>query len=742
MLSPLTHDDPVAVGGHLLMARLGGGGMGTVYLARSPGGRTVALKTLHAHLASDPVLRSRFRLETDAARIIGGHHGATVFAADPLGDPPWLATEYVLGPPLDAAVSAYGPLPETSVRAVGAALAAALGQLHASEVVHRDLKPSNVLIGADGPKIIDFGIARAAGDDRLTRVGAAAGTPAYMSPEQASGQEHTPAGDVFALAGVLVHAASGHGPFGTGAPADLLYRVRYTEPDLSGVPGALVPTLARALDKDPARRPTAQEFAAWLHDGRGEFADHLPEGVLTEIARRATEVWHHRPYRPAGPAANAPQPDTAPDSGRRPRTASRRRLLTAGGSALAATAVGGGVWALLREPPASAPGAAPSPGPVATAAPGAAGPSTPADKRQSWRRTIRTSPLLTPVAVGDDLMAVMTDDGLAGIGTVKGEERWIVPKVRDPRHVHSDGKALYALGPAADPYGHRVSVYTVDAVGGTIAVTAMFGEFDRPVRDASLLGVFGDTVVLAARGDSGGWRLLAVGLGESPGGAVPRTGRQLWARPLEAYDPKSADDSVLATVAAGRLILARRAADGSALELSARDPRTGEIAWESSVPADRSAPAPRTPGALAVDGRHVYVGGAVVRALRIGDGGTAWSFGADRAAGSYSQPAVRGGAVYAAEKDRGAVVLDAAKGTPRWTARTGDAPDVRVPPAVSGKHVLVMCHGGLRAIDAGSRREDWSFRPPATGMCLQESWDRLVLVDGEQVLGVDLRKRS
>ena len=252
MPSPLTHDDPYRIGAYLLTARLGSGGMGTVYLARSPGGRTVALKTMHARIASDTASRTRFRLETDAARVIGGLHGAQVVDADPQAETPWLATEYVLGPPLDDAVSLGGPLPEASVRAVGAALCGALGQLHASDVVHRDLKPSNVMVTAYGPKIIDFGIARAAGDERLTRTGAVTGTPAFMSPEQATGQEHTPAGDVFALAGVLVFAATGHGPFGSAQPADLLYRVRYAEADLTGVPADLAPVLARCLAKDPA----------------------------------------------------------------------------------------------------------------------------------------------------------------------------------------------------------------------------------------------------------------------------------------------------------------------------------------------------------------------------------------------------------------------------------------------------------------------------------------------------------
>ncbi|MGW2714059.1 serine/threonine-protein kinase [Streptomyces sp. NPDC001356] len=210
MPSPLTHDEPETIGPYRPVVRLGSGGVGTVYLARNAGGRTVALKTMHARIASDPAFRTRFRLETDAARVVGERYGAGVVDADPRAETPWFASEYVLGPPLDEAVELCGPLLETSVRVLGAALCGALAQLHASDVVHRDLKPSNILITAYGPKVVDFGIARAAGDDRLTRIGVAVGTPAFMSPEQAGGQEHSTAGDVFALAGVLVFAATGH----------------------------------------------------------------------------------------------------------------------------------------------------------------------------------------------------------------------------------------------------------------------------------------------------------------------------------------------------------------------------------------------------------------------------------------------------------------------------------------------------------------------------------------------------
>lgn len=376
MIKPLLHDDPSHIGGYRLAARLGSGGMGTVYLARTPGGATVALKTVHAHIAADTAFRTRFRLEADAARVIGGLHGAQVVDADPLSEVPWLATEYVLGPPLDDAVAVSGPLPEAAVRAVGAALCGALGQLHRSDVVHRDLKPSNVMITAYGPKVIDFGIARALGDDRLTRVGVAAGTPAFMSPEQATGQEHTPAGDVFALAGVLVFAATGRGPFGSGQPADLLYRVRYAEPDLTGVPAALAAVLARCLAKDPALRPATGELAAALHDGHGEFADHLPHPLLSEISRRAAEVWQASPERLPAPEEPLVTATAAPA----PRRAgpSRRGLLVLAGTAAAGAVVGGGLW--LRSGRSDAEGTAKdSPTPAVSGTGTAASPPGPWD---------------------------------------------------------------------------------------------------------------------------------------------------------------------------------------------------------------------------------------------------------------------------------------------------------------------------------------------------------------------------
>jgi outer membrane protein assembly factor BamB len=243
--------------------------MGRVYLASSPGGRAVAVKVIHSHLARDAAFVDRFRREVAAAQAVNGGYAAPVVAAGPDDDPPWLATAYVAGPSLQAVVTETGPLPEEAVLKLAAGLAEALRAIHDGGLVHRDLKPDNVLLAADGPRVIDFGIARAldsTGLTSLTSTGSVLGTPSYMSPEQAQGQPTGPASDVFALGGVVYFAATGTRPFGSGNAAGLLYRIVHTEPDLEPLPARLRGLVAGCLAKDPARRPTLAELAASLMD--------------------------------------------------------------------------------------------------------------------------------------------------------------------------------------------------------------------------------------------------------------------------------------------------------------------------------------------------------------------------------------------------------------------------------------------------------------------------------------------
>ncbi|TDC59597.1 serine/threonine-protein kinase, partial [Streptomyces hainanensis] len=248
------------MGRYRVLARLGSGGMGRVFLARSPGGRPVAVKVIRSELAEDREFRQRFAREVAAARRVNSFFTAGVLDADPEGSPPWLATAYVPGLSLDEAVAAHGAWPEVSVRALGAGLAEALEAIHGTGLVHRDLKPSNVLLAQDGPRVIDFGISRAMGATTLTLTGAVVGTPGFISPEQLTDGDTSPVSDVFSLGAVLVYAASGTGPFGRGTPQEINFRAAYEPPRLRDVPPGLRELAGQCLEKDPRLRPDV----AWL----------------------------------------------------------------------------------------------------------------------------------------------------------------------------------------------------------------------------------------------------------------------------------------------------------------------------------------------------------------------------------------------------------------------------------------------------------------------------------------------
>jgi outer membrane protein assembly factor BamB len=292
-MDPLEPADPESLGPYRLVARLGAGGMGRIYLARSGGGRTVAVKAIRPELAEDGEFRKRFGREVRAASAVGGTCTAPVVDADPDADTPWLATAYVLGPSLADAVAEHGPLPRHTLWALAAGLAEALQAVHDAGLVHRDFKPSNVLLAAEGPRVIDFGIARAIGESEFTRAGDLVGSPGYMCPEQALGAPMEQSGDVFCLGSVLAFAATGRSPFRGSAPATMLYKVVHCEPDLTGVPQELGGLIVACLAKKPSNRPTPRELCAHL-DSYGlreePQTDWLPAPVSCDIARRAAAV--------------------------------------------------------------------------------------------------------------------------------------------------------------------------------------------------------------------------------------------------------------------------------------------------------------------------------------------------------------------------------------------------------------------------------------------------------------------
>ncbi|MFF4274667.1 protein kinase [Streptomyces sp. NPDC001536] len=406
---PLTDDDPHTIGGHRLLARLGSGGMGTVYLARTPTGRTVALKAVHPALAADPDFTARFQHETDTVRALGDlEHVPSFVGAGTDGGRPWLATAYVLGPSLAEAVTAHGPWPEESVRALGAQLVAGLVALHTSGVVHRDLKPSNILLTPSGPRLVDFGIARTADTDH--RTGGAPGTPAYMAPEQlaADGRDGPPC-DVYALASVLTYTACGRPPFGDGEPGEVLYRITHEEPELTVVPQELRPLLADCLHRDPDTRPTLASVAQRI-GGTGWFGDRLPAPVLADLAERTARTGEAPPARVSGAPPTAPGP-------------TRRALLT-GVAAVALAGAGGAVWAVSRTDgeDEAAPVHRPAPATSPTRDPG-----DPPSARWEYTADFKRAGIGTGAVLIDGTLIIPAYDDrqVFGIDARTGTPRWI-----------------------------------------------------------------------------------------------------------------------------------------------------------------------------------------------------------------------------------------------------------------------------------------------------------------------------
>jgi eukaryotic-like serine/threonine-protein kinase len=372
--------DPSRIGPYRVVGRLGVGGMGMVFAGRSAGGRLVAVKVIRGELAGDAEFRLRFAREVAAARSVSGLFTAPVVDADVDGPEPWLATAYVAGPSLAEAVRDYGPMPVASVQALAAGLAEGLHAIHGAGLIHRDLKPTNVLLAEDGPRVIDFGISRAAEATSLTRADLVIGSPGFMSPEQAEGGPVGPPSDVFSLGAVLTFACTGQGPFGTGSSAALLYRVVHGSPGLAAVPPELRPMIGRCLAKDPGQRPTTAQLLAEL-GGSDLAAGWLPAQMAAELSRRAEPpdtggsadgvaaesgllaalpgsgqptVTSARVARPPGPPPAVAQP-ASPPGGPRPRRR-RRRLLPLAAAAIIAVAAAGtvaGIYLAGGKPPAA-----------------------------------------------------------------------------------------------------------------------------------------------------------------------------------------------------------------------------------------------------------------------------------------------------------------------------------------------------------------------------------------------------
>lgn len=546
---------PEYAGTYRLEACLGSGGMGIVHLARSASGLQLAVKVVHAPYAADPEFRARFRQEVAAARRVSGAFTAPVVDADPDAVRPWMATLYVPGPTLSEQVKQSGPLAPAELRRLTTGLAEALRDIHRAGVIHRDLKPSNVLLSDTGPKVIDFGISRPYDSDLRTETGKLIGSPPYMAPEQFQRpREVGPAADVFALGAVLVHAATGRGPFDSDSPYIVAYQVVHDEPDLSGVPEDLAPLVGRCLAKDPAARPTPDEVMAALLPPSYEAAAFLP--AQRRPAPAATAVVPAHTAEPEGGASGGgggAEADThvrgaAPV--RRGRRFPRGRLIAAAVLLLVVAGAGAGGFALWGE------------GGGGTENGTAGGAESGTDEAEEafapWRTALRpaggtATPVCSSAGPGAALYCAVPGAGTSRI---------------DP----ADGRVLWT-GRDASPDSARAPIVS----GGVVLGAGPDGKLRAydPVKGAAVR----DTGVPASPSGTfpAGDTLLVVADGGKVTGLDGASGTARWERPLPGHQRP---DFALYDAASQLAYAFEHAPSGATTLVTAVEATSGRTAWQ------------------------------------------------------------------------------------------------------------------------------------------------------------------
>ncbi|MEU8775503.1 PQQ-binding-like beta-propeller repeat protein [Streptomyces sp. NPDC048606] len=713
---PLLPDDPERLGGYTLLGRLGSGGMGTVFLARSTGGRLAAVKTVRADLRERPDHRERLLLEAEAARVLGAEHTAAFLGADPEGSPPWLAISYLIGPSLTEAMAAGGPLPEAAVRRLGSALAGALAALHRAGLVHRDLKPSNVLITARGPLLIDFGLAQAPGSPRLTAPGGVTGTPGYMSPEQARGARPDARGDVFALGGVLVYASTGHGPYEARGRHDTLRLLRDgAAPDLAGVPEGLRASVAACLAAEPDGRPSPEALRdAWGPFEAGEFADLLPPGIVADLSRRVGDI-----------AALGSAPLRAPAA----EPAPSRRGLLAGAAAVAVTGAGlGALW--WSGALSGSGGGARAGGPSGTPRPsGSARRPAGTAPAPSWSVAAPFS--ATPTMVSDEVL-VHHGQVLRGMSTSDGATLWEASTTR--------------VGMV--PVGGRLAGLFVDADDnpGAGYVDPRTGRLGADAVGPSVLGDLDFTsMVLAA--DETCLYLRAFYRSEDDGRqpwltAYDLTTRQVrWRQRMEGavWGP---DRSLImsAIVGEGRLV------GSDPGRIFAVDTRDGRLLWSCRLRTDEQAVAADGSGGMrppVLSDAHAFDVDDTITAVDLATGAVAWRLEpeGDRL---LSPPVWVNGVVHVADGVLNS--FDARTGRRVWKHDPG-AYVRQIASAAPFRGELYVAVGGdgqaVVAVDPDARRTVWTLSAGAVGMSdgvelLARRGDRLYAQTTDRVAAIPL----
>ncbi|MGH3314432.1 MAG: PQQ-binding-like beta-propeller repeat protein [Streptomyces sp.] len=740
MVEQLTQHDPRRIGPFEVLGRLGAGGMGLVYLARSASGRRVAIKTVRTELAEDQLFRVRFTREVEAARAVSGFYTAAVVDADPRAAVPWLATAFVPAPSLEEIVNECGPLPVQAVRWVAAGVAEALQSIHGAGLVHRDLKPSNVLVVEDGPRVIDFGIASGVSNTKLTMTNVAVGTPAYMSPEQArDSRSVTGASDVFSLASTLVFAATGHAPFHGANPVETVFMLLRDGPDLQGLDEALRPFIESCMRMAAEERPSPADMQAQLAphlfssggDDSGTASAWLPAGAVALIERkRGARPTPRRPVPrqdvpPPGPDLPAMPDGSAPHS-HGARSAGPRHAIPAGPggpSAVGAVAAHSAQPSVAQPvPPSAAPGAGPDGGPVRL--PGSQVPIGPGPRRSEEVRA--------ETGVGPATGWVRPPNGVQPGGS--GEAAPPPPSVA----THEAGSAqpqrwrpwrfrmsndVWGTPVVADDllYVTSFEVHALDVTSGRRQFKTREVAWSMAVSGGRVHASDGPSLyALDARDGSECWRMAADGwvysLKVDRGTVVTGTrggGVQAWeAASGEKLWELGGAQTDFETPEAGPVIHGDSVYTWGDGRLYALQARTGAERWSYPV-GDASA----TGGvplrlAPAEDGVLYVSAGSRVHALDGATGAERWRF--DAPAAFLSPPAfapgpsVAGGGVYLADYLGTVYALDAAGGHDRWRIAT-EARHSTEPVVVADGLVHLGSGGALYTLDAVSGAPRWRF---------------------------------
>ncbi|MER5943810.1 serine/threonine-protein kinase [Streptomyces sp. NPDC001928] len=667
---------PEYAGHYRLESHLGSGGMGVVHLARSTSGMQLAVKVVHAEFARDPEFRGRFRQEVGAARKVSGAFTAPVVDADPEAERPWMATLFIPGPTLADQVKRNGPMEPGQLRRLMAGLAEALRDIHRVGVVHRDLKPSNVLLAEDGPKVIDFGISRPKDSELRTETGKLIGTPPFMAPEQfRRPREVGPAADIFALGSVLVHAATGRGPFDSDSPYVVAYQVVHDEPDLTGLPPNLAPLVLRCLAKEPEDRPTPDEL---MRELRSVSASYDTQAFIP--AQRATDAKPHKPESESGAGGAGAETDSASASKSRALRGSgaasgsgpgagdpseqpsgkrrRRRLLALGAGAVGLAAVaalasvqllggdstppddgprtasaGSGAWTAAPAPKKGTPQCAYGAGKLLCSQTGLVYALDPADGRLLWRHPVAPSPVNTAPVVAGGLVHPSSVQG----GLLEG---------LDP----ATGKATWQQNTPA--YGGMT------AVGGMLLLTGADGTV---------------TAVDGASGETKWNRSV-------PGHRAPNF--VSFAKDPLAYTATMSDD-------------------GSSTRVTAVDPVTGDVRWDARLKGtlELTGASDGSVFLLSVDG--IYSDTRAVIRYSPADG-TTQRVSLPRPV-QQAHGTVRGNVVYLGGDGGSLIAVDMKAGRQRWSLETSV---IRTSsPVADGRHVYVSAPDGrLLAVDAADGR--------------------------------------